>query len=236
MSTTKVKAIVVSGTKVKDKDKILNLYTLEQGNICVSMRGVRGDKAKLKSAKEIFCFGEFVIEQTKNINIVTAVDIIDNFYDLSKDIEKYYEGCAILDIVDKLFQEANAQLFIIVIKALETLCYDKVKKYYVLDKFLLDIFNAMGYQFLSNKCSSCNAVLGNKYFNLDVGEIVCPACKTASCIKVSEACYSALRILNSTSYDKLFSLKLGGMGEVEAYNLLSQNFQWRTGYKLINMI
>ena len=66
MASTKVKAIVLRAANVKDKDKFLQLYSLEQGRITVSMRGVRGDKAKLKSAKEIFCFGEFVIETAKN--------------------------------------------------------------------------------------------------------------------------------------------------------------------------
>ena len=83
MATIKTKAIVIKSTDSKDKDKIIHLFSLENGIMLASMRGVKGDKAKLKSAKEIFCFGDFVIEQTKSINIVTSVDIIDNFYDLS---------------------------------------------------------------------------------------------------------------------------------------------------------
>lgn len=236
MASTKVKAIVIRAANVKDKDKLLHLYSLEQGKMIVSMRGVRGDKAKLKSAKEIFCFGEFIIETAKNANIVTSVSIIDNFYDLSKNIEKYYEACAILDIVDRVAKESDPQLFITIIKALKTLCYEDVKKFYVIDKFLLDIFCAMGCNFITDKCSSCGATLGSRYLNLDIGELVCPACKTSSCISVSDACYSALRILSSTPYDKLTSLKFGGMGEAQAFNLLSRNYEWRTGYTLINMI
>lgn len=202
----------------------------------VSMRGVRGEKAKLKSAKEIFCFGEFIIENTKNTNIVTSVSIIDNFYDLSKNTDKYYEACAILDIIDKVVQEPDPQLFIIIIKALKALCYDDVKKFYVIDKFLLDIFSAMGCNFITERCSSCGATLGSRYLNLDIGELVCPACKTLSSVAVSDACYSVLRILSSTPYDKLTTLKFGGMGEAQAFNLLSKNYEWRTGYSMINLI
>lgn len=236
MASTKVKAIVLRAANVKDKDKFLQLYSLEQGRMTVSMRGVRGDKAKLKSAKEIFCFGEFVVETTKNSNIVTAVSIIDNFYDLSKNIEKYYEACAILDIVDKVAKEPDPRLFITIVKALETLCYDNVKKFYVIDKFLLDIFSAMGCSFITEKCSSCGSTLASRYLNLDIGELVCPACKTAACVAISDACYSVLRILSSTPYNKLATLKFGGMGEMQAFNLLSKNYEWRTGYTLINLI
>ena len=81
MASTKVKAIVIGNTKLKEKDMLINLFTLEKGKMTVTMRGVRGDKAKLKSAKEIFCFGDFIVEEGKT-NIVTAVDIIDNFYEI----------------------------------------------------------------------------------------------------------------------------------------------------------
>lgn len=236
MASTKVKGIVIGGTNVKEKDKIITLFTLEKGKISASMKGVRGDKAKLKSAKELFCFSDFIIEEGKNSNIITSADILDNFYSITKDIEKYYEGCAIVDIISKIALEPNPQLFIELIKALKTLCYDVVKKYYCIDKFLLSIFDAMGYNFITDKCSSCGAGLVNRYFNLNVGELVCSACRTALCVQVSDACFSAMKILNNTPYEKLSSIKLGGLGEVQAYNILSQNYEWRTGYKLLNLI
>lgn len=232
--STKVKAIVLGGTNIKEKDRIVQLFTLEQGKISASMKGVRGDKAKLKSAKEPFCFGEFIIEEGKGVNIITSVDITDNFFELTKDIDKYYEGCAILDIVSKVVLEPNPLLFIELIKALKTLCYDGAKKFYVVDKFLITVFGAMGYNFLTERCSSCGGVLSNKYLNLDIGEIVCPSCKTNLSIPISNVCYSAIRVLNNTDYDKLSTLKLGGNGEVQAYNLFCQNFEWRTGLKLIS--
>ncbi len=234
MASTKVKAIVIGNTKLKEKDMLINLFTLEKGKMTVTMRGVRGDKAKLKSAKEIFCFGDFIVEEGKT-NIVTAVDIIDNFYEISKNIERYYEGCAILDIVSKIVTESNPQLFVEVIKSLKTLCYDNPKKYYVIDKFLLSVFNAMGYGFLNDKCSSCGSNLEIKYMNYEVGEIVCPACHNSLCEKISDACFSAMRLLDKTDYEKLSTVKLGGMGEIQAFNLLNKNYQFRTGYSC-NMI
>lgn len=234
--STKVKAIVIGGTNIKEKDRIITLFSLEKGKITASMRGVRGEKAKLKSAKELFCFGDFIIEEGKVGNVVTSVDILDNFYELTKDIERYYEGCAILDIVGKIAVEPNPKLFIEVIKALKTLCYDKSEKYYVIDKFLITIFKAMGYDFITDKCSSCGANLVNRYLNLDVGEIVCANDKTSMCIPVSNACYGAIKLLDVTDYEKFSTLKIGGNGHIQAFSLLSQNYEWRTGYKILNMI
>ena len=227
--TTKVKAIVLKAIDYKEKDKLLTLYSLEQGKMVCSMRGVKAPKAKLKFAKEPFCFGEFVIENTKGNNVVTQVEVIDNFFDITKDLDKFYEGCAILDVVNKLStDQSDPALFIEIIKALKCLCYEKVKKYYVFDKFLLKIFENFGYYFLSQKCSSCGYDLDDdRYFNLDVGEFVCRHCKNDLCLKISNACFIGLRILSQTDYERLSSLRLGGNAEIDIYNLLDKNFEWR---------
>lgn len=236
MASTKVKAVVIGGVNVKEKDKLITIFTLEKGKMTVSMKGVRGDKAKLKSAKDVFTFGDFIIEEGKFSNIVTSVDVIDNFYSLSNDIEKYCEACAVVDIVSKIANEPNPQLFIEFIKALKTLCYEDVKKYYVIDKFLLYIFSSMGYRFLGDRCSSCSATLEAKYLNLQVGEIVCPNCRNSFSVQISNACYSAMKLLENTDYEKLSTLNLGGMGEVQTYHNLCKNFEYRTGYKTLEIL
>ena len=236
MASIKVKAIVIGGTNVKEKDRQVRLFTLENGKMQVSMKGVRGEKAKMKAAKEPFCFGEYIIEQTSTSNIVTGVDIVDNFFEISKDIDKYYEACAMLDVVDKVStSQANPQLFLQILKALKTICYENVKKYYCIDKFMLNIFAAMGYKFMTDVCSSCGGRLAKRFFNFEYGEIVCTACKNDLCDEISDACYSALRLFENTTYEKLSTLHIGGMGEMQAYNLLAKNFNWRTGFKMIEI-
>lgn len=237
MGGTKVKALVVESKDYKEKDKLVTLYTLEHGKLVCIMRGVRGEKAKLKSAKELFVFGEYIIEDGKGFNVITQAEVIDSFYGLAKDIDKYYEGCAIIDILKKIAtSESEPALFIEIIKCLQALCYKNVKKFYCIDKFLLSVFKALGYSFVTNDCSSCKARLGSiKYFNLDVGEVVCPSCKSGTSIHISEACYSALKILSVTEYEKLSSLKLGGGGAEECFRLLEKDFEWRTGNKFLSI-
>lgn len=233
--TTKVKAIVLKSIDYKEKDKLITLFTLEEGKKLCSLRGVKAPTAKLKFAKEPFCFGEFIIENTKGNNVITQVEPIDDFFDITKDIDKFYEGCAILDVVNKLSTESqDSDLFIELIKALKCLCYENPQKYYVFDKFLLKIFKNFGYYFLSDKCSSCFYPLDDaRYFNLDVGEFVCSNCKNDICIKVSNSAFAGLRLLDQTDYDKLKNLHLGGGAEFEIYNLFDKNFNFRFNGKLV---
>lgn len=234
MAGTKVKGVVVRSKDYKEKDKLITLYTLERGLLTCSMRGVRGDKAKLKAGKEIFCFAEYILESTKSYQIVTQVDIIDNFFGLTQNIDTYYEACAILDIIHKIgANTSDPDLFIVMLKSLKSLCYGNVRRYYVVDKFLIHVLEGLGYSFLSGQCSSCKAKLtGQKYFNLEVGEIVCANCRQDINLAISDACFSAMKLLSMTDFENLATLKLGGDGAMEAYRLLSKDFAWRTGHQI----
>lgn len=233
MAATKVKALVIEAKDNKDKDKLATLYSLEEGKFFACFRGVRGANAKMKAAKEIFTFAEFVVEDTKAGKIVTESNIIDSFSPLRADLDKYYEACSLVDILKKLASSnSDPALFVEIIKALKAICYDGAPKYYSLVKFLISIFDNAGYKLNFDTCSSCKARLtGKKYLNLDYGEIVCANCRQMTSLEISPATASALKILRDTPYEKLKTLKFGGGGEIKALNLLSENFEWRFGSK-----
>lgn len=234
MASTKVKAIVIESKDYKEKDKLVSLYSLEQGKVRAVFRGVRGEKAKMKAAKEIFSFGEFFIENTKGNNIVSQADIIESFHPLSQNLDKYYEACSIIDVIKKLgTEESDPALFVEVIKALKCLCYEDVKPHYVLNKFLLNVFSGAGYPINTEKCSSCKSVItGTKFFNYEYGEIVCGACRTYTCEPLSPVAASALKIMSATPYEKLPTLRLATGAERELLELLLKNFEARFNEKI----
>ena len=140
MAKTKVKALVIGAKDSKEKDKLVTLFTLEQGKLFVYFRGVKGEKAKLKEAKELFTFAEYVLEEGKYGNIVVEANIIDSFSQLRRDLDKYYEACSILDVLNKTSKESNPFVFIQALKALKAICYEDSTKNYALIKFLILVF------------------------------------------------------------------------------------------------
>lgn len=238
MPSTKVKGIIIESKDSKDKDKLVTIYTLEQGKKRVIFKGVRGEKAKLKASKEIFTFGDFFIENTKGNNIVSQVDIIESFYGISQDLNKYYEACSIVDVVKKIgTAEGDPTLFIEIVKALKSVCYGGVKQNYTLCKFLLNVFAGAGYPINLNNCSSCKAkITGTKYINYDFGEVVCGNCRTMTSEKLEPVVASALNILSNTEYEKLNTLHLAENAEAETLKILLKNFEARFGYKIFAVI
>ena len=72
MDDLKYKGIVLAARDHKEKDKLVTLFTLEQGKITALLKGVKAPKAKLAFAAQLFCFGEFLlVTRLKNFNFLS---------------------------------------------------------------------------------------------------------------------------------------------------------------------
>lgn len=237
MNETRIKGIVISSIDYKEKDKLVTIYSLEKGLVSAKLVGVKSANAKMKPLKEVFCFADFDLASSKSNDffIITSADIIESFYNIINDLDKYYAGCSILEtlkIVGKT-GEPNEALFIETLKALKTLSYDSVDVEIILIKYLVKIFEAMGYQLSLNKCASCGQdFIGKRYFDYSAGEITCIGCKSPKAEEIEPLTHSILRIISNTDYEKLKSLKLKKEGISSAVNLLIKNFSRRFDYTL----
>lgn len=227
----RVRGIVISSVDFKEKDKLITIYSLERGIINAKLVGVKNPNAKLKFVKEIFCFADFdLVNLGMDFFVIKTAEIIENFYNIINDLEKFYSGCTILQILKVIGKigESNEILFIETLKALQILAYDEIESKIVLIKFLVKIFEAMGYQLSLEKCSSCGQnFIGKRYFEYSAGEITCVGCKGPNAEVIDPLTHSILRIISLTDYQKLKSLKLKKEGLNSALNLLFKNFSRR---------
>ena len=222
---------MLSSKDSKEKDKEVLLYSLDKGKIYAKFKGVKNQKSKLKAGKELFTFGDFFIEEGKAGNIVTGVNIIESFFDISQDIDKYLEACNIFDLVKNIpVSECNPYLFVSIIKSLKVLNYEKNAKNIVFLKFLVDFFDNNGYKFNFEHCASCGARLtGKKFINPSVGEVVCSSCKQHTYLEVENAVMSVVKILKNTDYENLSSVKFNDVVMSKVLSFLSSNYEWRFG-------
>lgn len=240
MSEIKTRGIVISSIDFKEKDKLITLYSLDKGLINAKLVGVKNPSAKLKPIKELFCFAEFDLAGSSKIAnadyyTVTSANIIENFYNITNDIDKFYRGCTILEILKTVGKsgEGDQALFLETLKALKILAYEDVPGDIVIVKFLIKIFEAMGYQLALDKCASCGqAFIGKRYFNRTSGDITCQSCKYPDSMLIDPLTHSILRLVSGCDYEKLKTLKLKSEGVSSALNLLTENFADRFDFVL----
>lgn len=170
-----MKAICVRAIDYKDNDKLLTLCTLERGKVTVCARGAKKPSAKLSFATIPFCFGDYQVLDGKGL-VLTGCDLIDNFEGLSEEIERYYAGFAVLEILSKLMNEqANGKLFLTAVNALKDLCYDAKSFMATLIVFFANALESCGYKLNFAVCSKCKKELTHGFFEAESG-LICTEC------------------------------------------------------------
>ena len=232
----KIKAIVIRSNDRKEKDKNILLFSLEKGKIWATLKGVKGEKAKMKIAQSLFCSGDFVLEDGKSGKIVTGFDVIESFHEISEDVDKYFEAMAVLEVVNAIefsSESEVAKMFVLTLKTLKSICFEYGRQYYILDKFFIELFKLSGFPLYTDKCSVCGTKSFERMFiDYSTGEIECMACKGFVSEEIPKASYLALKIFTNTDFDKLKSLKLADNSEYTLLKILVKNFESRFDKRL----
>ena len=117
----KVKAIVTRAVPYNESDMIVTLVGVDTGVLTATAKGCLKPKAKLRYAAEPMNFGDYVLSGRNGRYIVTECSQIESFSSITYDIEKYYAASMILETLQRGSKDANPDLFILSLKALDAL-------------------------------------------------------------------------------------------------------------------
>ncbi len=234
MTEEKVRAIVLSSRDYKEKDKLVELFTVEDGLKTVVLKGVKNNNAKFKFAKEPFCFGEFVLTGASDIKTVTQANLVDSFYDISNDYDRFIAGCKILKLIPAILgrYESNSELFLITLKALKELAYSITNENLILCTFITKAFAQIGYKINVTKCAGCGDVfIGKIYLNADTCEVVCGNCRNYFSVEISGASHNAIKILSKAEFDNINTITIDTKVLTELLKIYQIIMQSRFNYK-----
>ena len=224
----RAKGLVVASRDYGEKDKLITLLTLEYGKLTCKARGVKSPKSKLKMQTQPFCFADFEMVRSGDNYTLTGGNIIDSFFDLVSNIDKFEYGYAILEVLDKISKENDdiSRSLIFGLKVLKNLCYSELSAELLFTYFLLNIFREEGFEINIDKCISCKTkFMGENYFDFENGSIVCKNCRSYDSLAIPPAVFNCLRIINSSGEESLKNLKFK-KEYVDACNiLLIKNFE-----------
>ena len=233
-----IKGIVLSSCDYKEKDKLVELFSVELGKITAILKGCKAPSAKLKFAFQPFCFAEFSVVKSGKFYQITNAYLIDSFFCLTQDLDKYYLANVMLELVSLSVEqeEVNANLFINLANALKYVCYDNINPFLVCLKFCCNLLQTIGYKANFVKCVCCGLAYTHKVFlNLDTGEFSCMSCKNENSIVVPNQTFSCIKIANNTDFNRLNSVKIGSEVARDAINVVCKNLEHRL-YKNIRSL
>ena len=142
MKIIKTNCIVLKKKEMKEADLLVTLFSKYYGKIMATAYGIRKSKKRnivsLNPLNEV----EITLLQRNNYYVVKDVEIIKNFKNILKNIEKLEISLYILDSIDKIYYmtEENGDFFdklVEILSFIDALPYiKKGYKYYVVLSFL----------------------------------------------------------------------------------------------------
>ena len=225
MEELKVTGLVLSNSDYKENDKLVTIYTLELGVIKAQLRGVKQAKSKLKFACQPFFVGEFFLVRKASFYQVTTVNSIDSFFELTANYDRYLVATVILDTIRQSQKEGmiNENLFLLSLKAIESLCYEEINEHMILIRYLINFLSINGYALNFDKCAVCGIKLTNASLSVGVGGFVCDACKDSYSHVLEKNVFAALKIISNTDSTKLSTVKLNSAILLKCILLLKIN-------------
>lgn len=220
----KVDALVLRTADYGESDKMLTLFTLQQGKLSAAAKGVRKAGAKLRFAAQPFCFAEYVLARRGERNTVISAANTDGFYALREDICKFYAAASLAGICDALLYDGivNEELFLRAVNALRGMCEGDEAE--ALISFFLAALDLSGYMLDLSGCAGCGAVLeGKTFFDVSGGCFYC-----ADCARGAGVSESTLHLLKKCAGGEFDAAKLSAEGKKRALRLLNAYFRAKT--------
>lgn len=209
----KAEGIVLSELRFKDTSKILNIYTKELGKISVMANGAYKANSKLMASTQVFTHNEYIFRRGKTFYYLNQGNIIEPFYNMRENIERFIYASYILELIEKSSpeEEANKTLFLLLEKSLKILSKmdEDFLKFTI--AFQLKFVSFIGYRPYLNNCVTCNRPHeGQIKWSNQEGGVICRDCLNIdrSSIPIDKPTYKAMVELLYIPLEELKSIDI----------------------------
>lgn len=155
-------AIILKRSDIGEADRVVTIYTKDQGKIVCIAKGVRKLTSSKKSLLEPGNLIQAFLIKTKSLPLLTQARIITDYAALRQELVKIRQLTQVLEMVDKLYiEEEDPQLFAMTLKVLDLMVNIEKSNGHIklqLEKILVYLgyqpLSESGYQTVSEYVSS----------------------------------------------------------------------------------
>lgn len=172
-------ALVLKRQDFGEADRILTLFTPDQGKVRVIAKGVRKITSRKSGHVELFTYSTLLIAKGRNLDIVTQAETIKPFRLLRENLSRITYAYYIAEVVDQFTEDRdeNRPLFDLLLATLQALEEtDDIRR--TVRYFELRLLDLVGYRPQLFRCVQCNKEIEpvENYFGMGAGGVVCPDC------------------------------------------------------------
>lgn len=173
-----VKGLVIRTTDLGESDRLITIFTEEEGIVTARARGARSFKSRKMSATMQFCYSSFVLYRSGDKYQVREAELIESFFDIRSSIEALALAGYVCEVLDDVgVCESEIDLLRLALNSL----YAVSRSLYPLPKikatFEIRCAAILGFMPDCRLCSECGEKQGDFYFDIMAGAVICRKCK-----------------------------------------------------------
>jgi DNA repair protein RecO (recombination protein O) len=207
-------AIVLKQVPIGEADRVLTLFTREQGKQRAVAKGARRPGSRLGGHVDLLVRVRLQIAHGRSLDIVAQAETVDPYLPLRDDLVRMSIACEIAELVDRLTEDgqADAATFDSLAETLTRIAADEDPALAAL-VFRAHLLDRLGYRPELEHCIACRRELERVdcFFSAVAGGVMCTECGRAdtSARAVSANAFAFLRRLHGNDYALLRRIRLG---------------------------
>lgn len=177
--TLKVDAVVLRHSDWGEADRLLTLYSREQGKLRAIAKGIRKIQSRKAGHLEPFTRVIIMLAKGHDLWIVTQAEATNLYQPIREDLQKMGQAAYVVELLDRFTYEEgqNWQLYKLLTETLERLS-SGVDDFIPIKFYEMRLLDLLGYRPLLFECAACGDEITarDQYFSADLGGVLCPKC------------------------------------------------------------
>ena len=183
MNNYVTEAINLKSYSLNDADKIIVMYSKDNGLIKGVAKGIKKPKSKLGARMDLLVANSLQLFKGRSMDTILQAQTVNNFKKSREDIDKLMYSSYISELIVNIgegSESASQEIYELLYKALHRISEATSKKDILIAviKFQLKILLIMGFCVELDTCLCCREQVldENMYFSSSMGGIICEEC------------------------------------------------------------
>ncbi len=228
----RVEAVVVRHANWGEADRLVTLYTREQGKLRAVAKGARKIRSRKAGHLEPFTHITLQLAKSRDIPIVTQVETLDPYLPLRESLTLTGYAAYVLELLDRFTYEqegGNLSLFRLLTETLGRLC-STADTWTAVRFYEMRLLDFLGFRPQLFECANCREPIEpvDQYFSPSAGGVICPKCGNGlpGLWKVSVEALKYLRHFQRSSYPEAARARVALEIQKEVETLMQAYFTY----------
>lgn len=228
----RVHAIILRHANWGEADRLVTLYTREQGKMRAIAKGARKITSRKAGHLEPFTQVKLQLARGRDLFIVTQADTLDAYQPLRENLVLTGYASYLVELLDRFVYEegsANPTLFRLLADSLKRLA-DGEDTWLAVRYYEMRLLDFLGFRPQLLKCANCEREIKpeDQFFSFSLGGVVCPRCGQGlpHLKSISMETLKYLRHFQRSSYGEAARAQPSAEVRAETENLMQAYFTY----------